>query len=592
MPSGSLSQGQAAHVRELSDLATGEDVSCDILIIGGGAAGLTLARGLDGTGFDVLIAESGGLEEAQDTDTLNRVLTHPANWNDEQIARRESFHGPQTRYWSHENQNFGVRCRGLGGSTSAWAGKSATFDEMDFAARPWIPQSGWPVDGKELSPFLDRAAELLNLSANCYDDNLWSLMGRNPPLPRPDPEILRSFFWQFARSTISPMEVMHLGREFLHRPPANARVLTGATAVKVLTEPAGSRVTGALFADRSGATRTVRAGTVVLATSTIENARLLLVSNDHRSRGLGNDHDNVGRYLLDHPSAALASFDDRDIAAMAELFGFYGLKHKNGSSMYMRGLAPTPTVQKKEKLLNCAVYFQGERAPDDPFNAAKRLLRRRSQSYSADIMAVLKSPGLVAKGLGRLAFQSEKFPKPITRFVVNQLVRFRPNMVAEEYLTQGVPHKLTGLKIIAVCEQAPDPDNRVVLSTEKDRFGTPLPLVNWRIGNREAHTMARFAHILRREFAEAGLPAPQLEIWTGNGDLGDIAVIDMAHSAGTTRMSIDPRNGVVDRNCMVHGVQGLFAAGASVFPTSGHANPTLMVMGFALRLADHLKGQQ
>ena len=576
----------------MCDLATGDELSCDVLIIGGGAAGLTLARGLDGTELDVLIAESGGLDEAEDTEALNRVLSQPENWSHEQIARREAFHGPQTRLWSHKNQNYGVRCRSLGGSTSAWAGKSATFDEMDFVARSWVPQSGWPVDGVELSPFLDRAAELLNLSVNCYDDNLWSLMGRNPPLPRPDPEILRSFFWQFARSTINPMEVMHLGHEFLYRPPDNAHVLTGATAIKVLTEPDGSRARGALFADRNGATKTIRASTVVLATSTIENARLLLVSNDHQPSGLGNGYGNVGRYLLDHPSAVLASFDGPGIAATAELFGFYGLKHENRSSMYMRGLAPTPAEQQREELLNCAVYFQGERAPDDPFNAAKRILKRRSQSYTSDVLAVLKSPGLVVKGLGRLAFQSEKFPKPIARFVVNQLIRFRPNMVAEEYLTQGVPHKLTGLTLVAVCEQAPDPGNRVMLSSEKDRFGTPLPLVHWQVGKREAHTMTRFAHILHREFAKAGLPIPKLEKWTKSGDLGDVAVIDMAHSAGTTRMSRDPRHGVVDRNCMVHGVKGLFVAGASVFPTSGHANPTLMIMGFALRLADHLKARQ
>ncbi|MEZ5687508.1 MAG: GMC family oxidoreductase [Caenibius sp.] len=589
MWTGSVSRSKTARIRELCDFAEGEDIPCDILIIGGGAAGLTLAWGLENTGLDVLIAESGGLDEASDTEALSRVLSSPENWSHEQIAQRKAFHGPQTRFWSHENQNYGVRCRGLGGSTSAWAGKSATFDEMDFAVRDWMPHSGWPVGNVELAPYLDRAAKLLNLSVNCYDDNLWSMMGRTPPRPRPDPEVLRSFFWQFARSTISPMEVMHLGREFLHRPPANARILTGATALKVLTEPCGTRISGVLFADRNGRTSPLRAGTVILAASTIENARLLLVSNDHQTTGLGNGHDNVGRYLLDHPSATLASFNGPEIAATADLFGFFGLKHDNRSSMYMRGLALTPSVQQEEKLLNCAVYFQGERAPDDPFNAIKRLLKRRSQSYTSDVLVALKSSGLVAKGLGRRALQSEKFPKPLSRFVVNQMVRFLPNMVAEEFLTQGIPHKLTGLKAIAVCEQAPDPENRVMLSSVKDRFGTPLPLARWRVGSQEARTMARLGHILRREFAKSGLPDPQLEDWIEKGEIGNIATIDMAHSAGTTRMSRDPRHGVVDSNCMVHGIQGLFVAGASVFPTSGHSNPTLMVMGFALRLADHLK---
>ena len=592
MTSGIRPNASGPNVRDLGDIAPDEALSCDVLIIGGGAAGLTLARGLEGSRLDVLIAESGGLEQAEETEALSRVLTRPGNWSDQQTANRNAFHGPQTLLWSHENQEYGVRCRGLGGSTANWAGKSATFDEMDFATRPWVPHSGWPVEPAALAPYLDRAAGLLNLSVNCYDDALWQKMGRRPPEPRPDPEVLRSFFWQFARSTISPIEVMHLGREFLHRPAAGTRILTGATALKVLAEPGGTQAHGALFADRSGATRPISARIVVLAASAIENARLLLVSDDHQPGGLGNAHGNVGRYLLDHPSAALAGFHGAGIAQLSELFGFYGLRHEHGSGMYMRGLAPTPAVQERDALLNCAVYFQGERAPDDPFTAAKRILRRRSQSYTGDALAVLRSPGMVAKGLARLAFQSKRFPKPLTRFIVNQMVRFRPNMVAEEYLTQGVPHKLTGLRIIAVCEQAPDPENRVELSSERDRFGTPLPIVRWRIGTREAHTMARLAHLLESAFARAGLPPPQLESWTRTADLEQVAVIDMAHSAGTTRMSHDPAQGVVDGNCKVHGVEGLYVAGASIFPTSGHANPTLMIMGFALRLAEHLREQQ
>jgi choline dehydrogenase-like flavoprotein len=63
----------------------------------------------------------------------------------------------------------------------------------------------------------------------------------------------------------------------------------------------------------------------------------------------------------------------------------------------------------------------------------------------------------------------------------------------------------------------------------------------------------------------------------------------MGHTAGTTRMSDDPKLGVVDANCQVHGVAGLYVAGASVFPTSGHANPTLMLLSLAIRLADKIK---
>lgn len=578
-----------AQPKDLREIVTETDLSCDVLIIGGGPAGLSVARGLENAGLDILVLESGDLSETSDADQLNQVIVGKDNWTAEQIKKREQFHSPQTQYWSHESQAYGVRCRALGGSTAAWAGKSAAFDEIDFAHRQWVPNSGWPISRDDLSEHLDRAAEALNLNVNCYDDALWSLMGRQPPNPSPDQEVLRSFFWQFARSKLDPMDVMRVGKDFLHQHSRSCRVLTGATVTKILTNESASRATGAIVVDQNGVRKSIKAASVVLAASALENARLLLISNDTQAAGLGNANDTVGKYLLDHPAAPLAKFHGPEIAKMAASFGFFGLKNKSGTSMYLRGLAPTQAVQERENLLNCAVYFQGERAPDDPWIAAKRILKRKSPSYSSDLLSVLKSPGMVTKGLGKLSFQNKYFPKRVSHFIVNQVIRFKPNFVAEEYLTQGVPHKLNGLTIQAVCEQVPDKNNFVELSEQADRFGTPLPRVRWRTGDQEANTMFKLAQILIREFDKAGLPKPQLESWISGAKFKDASVIDMAHSAGTTRMSDAPKTGVVDKNCQVHGVQGLFVAGASIFPTSGHANPTLMIMAFSYRLADHLK---
>jgi choline dehydrogenase-like flavoprotein len=80
-----------------------------------------------------------------------------------------------------------------------------------------------------------------------------------------------------------------------------------------------------------------------------------------------------------------------------------------------------------------------------------------------------------------------------------------------------------------------------------------------------------------------------LDDWVIDERHDDGIFIDSAHTAGTTRMSDDPKQGVVDSNCRVHGVAGLYVAGASVFPTSGHANPTLMIVSLAIRLADRIK---
>ncbi|HTS45304.1 MAG TPA: GMC family oxidoreductase, partial [Puia sp.] len=61
------------------------------------------------------------------------------------------------------------------------------------------------------------------------------------------------------------------------------------------------------------------------------------------------------------------------------------------------------------------------------------------------------------------------------------------------------------------------------------------------------------------------------------------------HHMGTTKMSDDPKDGVVDKNCKVHGIKNLYVAGSSCFATSGAANPTLTLIALTLRLSDHLK---
>ena len=90
----------------------------------------------------------------------------------------------------------------------------------------------------------------------------------------------------------------------------------------------------------------------------------------------------------------------------------------------------------------------------------------------------------------------------------------------------------------------------------------------------------------------SGLPEPILEPWVAEGRVEDCVIIDFGHTLGTTRMSDNPRSGVWSmRNSQVHGVSGLYIAGASVFPTSGHANPTLMILALAIRLADKIKSE-
>jgi choline dehydrogenase-like flavoprotein len=120
-------------------------------------------------------------------------------------------------------------------------------------------------------------------------------------------------------------------------------------------------------------------------------------------------------------------------------------------------------------------------------------------------------------------------------------------------------------------------------------LGVPMARVNWRIDIDSRRSLIRLGHLLASEMPRVGLPVPLLEDWVANNRPQDSIIIDMGHIIGTTRMSNDPKLGVVDSECQVHGVVGLYVAGSSVFPTSGHANPTLMILSLAIRLADKIK---
>ncbi|UYO47704.1 GMC family oxidoreductase [Rhodopseudomonas palustris] len=576
-------------VENLAHFSADTRFEADLVIIGGGPAGLTVARELRGAPLRVLIVESGLLEEAPQATELSTLESIGEPNAPHQIQKRIAFHGANCGSWTQDQQPYGVRCRALGGSTHAWAGKSAAFDGIDFQERAWVPHSGWPIDRSSLDPFLDRAADILNLGPNRYDDTLWTLLGISPPEPQLGPQGLRSFFWQFSRSRIDPLDIMRFGADFLRVEADNIRVLLNATATRLDLTQEGDGFRGLEIATIDGQRHTVHAKAAVIAGGGIENARLLLASTTIHANGVGNQHDLVGRFLMDHAGARIARFGGSNANQIMRRFGFYGLRNSGRTSMYMHGLAITPEVQEREHLLNSAIYFMPEHAADDPWDAVKRLLTGKSKRQVKDAMRAIAGAGLLGKGAAMKLLSSNRLPVAVKDLIVQTAIRYMPNVAADDFLSRGVPHKVTDVWIDAISEQRPDPDSRITLSEKTDRLGLPLPRVDWRINADERRTILRLGHIVQSAFAHVQLPKPILEPWVAEGAFNDAVIIDMAHSMGTTRMSASARSGVVDQHCQVHGVRGLYVAGSSIFPTSGHANPTLMIVAFAVRLADRIR---
>jgi len=511
--------------------------SCDICIVGSGPAGTTLARELSDTKLSIFVLESGGAERDPLADSLDEI---------ENVGRPRA-----SDQWS-------VRNRIVGGSSHTWGGRCGPFDEIDYEVRPWVPFSGWPIDDADLEPYLARTVSHLGLAVGSgyNDDRFWSIAGRKPPSPDLDPAVLAPFFWQFSRDANEtyPYEYMRFGRR-LATTGGNVTLVTGATVQSILTADAGNAVRSLRFSTIDGRVRTLTASMVVLCCGGIENARILLNSTDRNPNGVGNDHDQVGRYLMDHLRGSVATFPLSGSDNLQKRFGRYNV----GGHFFRAGFRLSPKIQRREKLVNCAGWLGEVLAPDDPWAAMRRIAGRTSK-LPRDILSIVANSNFVLRGV-------------------------------KDYWGErnGVPRKMTELNLQAMCEQVPDPDSRVTLSDRRDRLGMRLPRVDWRSSREESRAMRRLAELAAQQFPKAGLPQPILEDWVKNGAEMPSTFVDVAHPTGTTRMSCDVRLGVVDSNCQVHGVQGLFVMGSSVFPTAGHCNPTQMIVALAVRLADHIK---
>ncbi|MGV1794644.1 GMC oxidoreductase [Rhizobium sp. A37_96] len=531
----------------------------DIAIIGGGPAGIAIARELAGTQMRVLVIESGGSDYEAEIQALNSVESIGQPFVST-AATPEGRGYTGALAWLNDIPAFELRNRMLGGSSHTWIGKCAAFAEIDFLSRPWLPLSGWPIERSQLMPAIDRAGKLLNLGPNLYDESLFTLLHSPPEDLGLNKRLLQPFFWQFSHMRHPRAEPTRFSRLARDITAGNIDFLTHATVTRINVDGDGRRVTSLELKGPDGRSASVHANTVVLCGGGIENARLLLASNSVQPAGLGNGHDIVGRYLCDHPRTSLCRFTGRDIDAVAKHFNFYGVNHGGRTHFYLRGLSLSPEIQAWESLTNCAAYPVQIHAQDDPWAALKRLTKGASKTVKEDLLAVAKSTDMVTSGL------------------YDRIIRKR-----------GLPHRSIELRFDVMAEQQLDSESRVTLTDRRDRFGQPLPRINWKIGRRETDSVKRLALTIADEFARIGLPKPQLPDWIAADDNAGATFMDMAHPSCTTRMGTDPRTSVVDTDAMVHGIDGLFVAGSSVFPTPGHANPTLMLLALSIRLADHLK---
>jgi choline dehydrogenase-like flavoprotein len=401
-----------------------------------------------------------------------------------------------------------------------------------------------------LDPYYRAAREYLGLDAEHDDVAYWANEDGDNNLLLHGNGLRSVFFFRADK------EIYRQSRARIEK-NSKQDLITFANVVALEVDENARHVSRVVTRTTGGNTVYVVASNFVLAAGGIENARLLLASNATVAQGLGNTHDLVGRFFMEHPHlyTGLLEFSDR---ALADRMDFYTNLRKR-SDMCVEGmLALSEDILRDHALPNAGFFIR-------PVSIRKIL------------------SWLATSARGVLGHRHSSRPAALWRQAFGQNLRFNADNMVQRLLHGHRVNRVFQLYIES--EQVPDPASRVCLSLHKDAVGMSKPHLKWRLSDHDFATIRRTQELMDAELRRKGIgrlyrllfdEVPATELGIGN------------HQMGTTRMGDTPQTGVVDAEGRVHGMDNLYVTGSSLFPTGGAANPTLTIIALALRLADTL----
>jgi len=420
-----------------------------------------------------------------------------------------------------------ARLRYFGGTSNHWGGWCRALDLYDFAPKPFHPMSGWPISDLDIDPYRAEADHILDLPSATEAPDL--------PIKESD-YIFRHFQFRFSPPT-------RFGEKYRDEIAASDRItlVLNANLVDLRLDGVAARVAGAVFRNYDPADPgfTVTARAYALCCGGIENARLLLNFTSQIPQGVGNRTDMVGRCFCDHPHYVVGDVVLQTLVLEREFY------------------SPFETFMLDAKCLNFGMRLEpGWIEPADLPALARQVtddefaihLGQRVRDSAVDLTATRRTP----------------LPSPSPQTAVMRMAQ----------------------------EQQQNLESRVLLGEASDAFGLRRVRLDWRLTDLDIHTMRTAATAFAGHLAEQSIGRARIRPWL----LQDPPAfppfpeeeVGGKHHMCTTRMSADPKTGVVDADCKVHDLANLFIGGSSVFATTGHANPTYTITQLALRLGDHL----
>ncbi len=538
---------------------TAGDISTRVCIIGAGPAGISLALRLAEAGLDILLVAGGALEEEPRHQSLYAgEVADPA------------LHSPTTEY----------RHRQFGGSTATWGGRCMPFDPIDFDKRDWIEGAEWPISHAEIARYYPAAASLAEIGDPEFSASRAVDGGMRPMIENfAGPHFSQDAIERFSCPT--PFGQRYRGR--IER-AQNVTALLNAHATEILSE--NGKATGAVLRTFAGSEIRVSADAFVLAAGGLEVPRLLLASRNGGEIGIGNRSDQVGRNYLCHIAGTMGEvrFDP------ARTQVWHGYDRAWDGVYCRRRLSLRPEVQRERQVGNIVMRLHHPRLADPEHGrgilSAIYLARPFIRYEYAKRLHGDDQPGLL--GYLRHAGNVLREPFGTAGFLLNWA---RVRTLADRKFPSLIVAPRNGIYSLDIhAEQVPNPESRVTLGEGRDALGMPRLRVDWRHRPLDFHTVAVALDLLRQDLAGQQLG----ELTYREEDIQTAMIREGAyggHHIGTARMSASPEDGVVDRDCRVHGTDNLFVASSAVFPTSSQANPTLTIIALALRLADYLKAR-
>ncbi|MEC4880693.1 MAG: GMC family oxidoreductase [Scytonema sp. PMC 1070.18] len=531
-------------LQDINQFKSGTPFETDICLVGAGAAGIDISRFFNGTDNSVLLVESGDIKYKPEVQKLYKMKCIGKNIRDGGYKLTDDlaqFKGE-------------CRIRMFGGTTNIWSGKWKMLDPVDFAKKNWVPFSGWPICYDELLPYYQEIAQEYSIP-----DAIKYL------LEKQETEIKQSLLGktQDIKYTIHCTEEppTNFGKAFYREleESSNVTVLFNANAYELILSDEHNRIEQLTLKSLDGKEYSVIAKVFILTCGGLENARLLLASNKQMTTGIGNSKDLVGRFYMDHPKGRLGIIKPLSSYLLPK---YFHLEPKLGKSFTV-GFSLAPAKQQQCKTFNHNLYL--EPVYDNKIRLFFAILDKLKTAFNQRNYYQLMKAGK------EFIIKFSIFYKIVIKIMLGKPIN--------EVIHYEIAHYL---------EQSPNYESRLFLGEEVDTLGMRKITIDWRLSSLDQEYFFNFLDEIKKVFSEIKFG----EMMIDEEKFKNLNFVkDASHHMGTTRMGSTPDDGVVDFNCKVFGIDNLYIAGSSVFPTGGNANPTYTILALSRRLCHHLKIQ-